>query len=128
MNSTKYLQMSARTMVDGLTETEKLVFFALGVAGEAGEVVEKVKKHLYHGRDLDAKIVADELGDVLWYAAGLCRHFGLTFESIMDGNIEKLKTRYPDKYNHADSAAQRDYHVSRTDVPFRYDLDVPKDA
>jgi NTP pyrophosphatase (non-canonical NTP hydrolase) len=71
---------------------------ALGVAGEAGEVAEKVKKMIRDGQ-LDAHGLHKEIGDVLWYLAALCRdmseEFGLDYslQSAAQGNLEKLKSR-----------------------------------
>ena len=74
-----------------------LVYPALGLAGEAGEVAEHVKKAI---RD-DGGMVSDErraalakeLGDVLWYLAGLASELGLDLEEIAQGNLEKLLSR-----------------------------------
>lgn len=71
---------------------------ALGLAGEAGEVAEKIKKLM---RDTDAKIltfaqredVARELGDVLWYCANLAEDLGLDLERVAELNLEKLRSR-----------------------------------
>jgi NTP pyrophosphatase (non-canonical NTP hydrolase) len=71
---------------------------ALGLAGEAGEVAEKIKKLM---RDTDAKIltedqkreIAKELGDVLWYVANLAADIDYDLEEIAGMNIEKLQSR-----------------------------------
>lgn len=75
----------------------KIVYPALGLAGEAGEVVEKVKKLV---RDTDGTItlafqtaLAKELGDVLWYVAQVATEAGLTLEEVASGNIHKLRDR-----------------------------------
>lgn len=56
----------------------------LGIAGEVGEV-------------LDAKTkdeVRNEVGDLLWYISVLLSEYGLTFDEVMQANIEKLRTKY----------------------------------
>jgi NTP pyrophosphatase (non-canonical NTP hydrolase) len=71
---------------------------ALGLAGEAGEVAEKIKKLM---RDTDANIltedqkreIAKELGDVLWYVANLAADIDYDLEEIAGMNIEKLQSR-----------------------------------
>jgi NTP pyrophosphatase (non-canonical NTP hydrolase) len=65
----------------------------LGLCGEAGEVAEKVKKHIRDGRTLDRAELAKELGDVLWYLAVLADDLGLTLSEIADINIRKLMDR-----------------------------------
>ena len=71
--------------------------WAMGVAGEAGEVVEKWKKIVaYKGgkptqEELDE--LAKELGDVVWYIAVMAHSLGYSFDDIMARNVEKLKSR-----------------------------------
>lgn len=74
-----------------------LSYVALGLAGEGGEVAGKIKKI---ARDDDEVIgdaarakVADELGDVLWYAAQLATQLGVSLDSIAQGNLSKLADR-----------------------------------
>jgi NTP pyrophosphatase (non-canonical NTP hydrolase) len=63
------------------------------LAGEAGEVTEKVKKMLRDGTVPDKKEIAKELGDVLWYISALAGDFGISLEEIAQMNYEKLKSR-----------------------------------
>jgi NTP pyrophosphatase (non-canonical NTP hydrolase) len=76
---------------------ENIVYPTLGIAGEAGEVAEKVKKLL---RDDDGVMTAErrealagELGDVLWYVAQVATEAGLDLEEIAQGNLDKLLSR-----------------------------------
>jgi len=75
----------------------KYMYPALGLAGEAGEVCEKVKKMFRDddGVPSDAKIeeVKKELGDVLWYVANLAADFDLELSDIAQFNINKLFSR-----------------------------------
>jgi NTP pyrophosphatase (non-canonical NTP hydrolase) len=74
-----------------------LVYPALGLAGEAGEVAEHVKKAIRDDggtvSDERRAALAKELGDVLWYLAGLASELGLDLEEIAQGNLEKLLSR-----------------------------------
>jgi len=69
----------------------------LGIAGEAGEVVEKWKKIVaYKGgviSEEDKAELAKELGDVVWYIAVLAHNLGLSFDDVMQRNVEKLQSR-----------------------------------
>src|SRR5216117_2210904 len=71
--------------------------WAMGVAGEAGEVVEKWKKIVAYddGKLTQEKLdeLAKELGDVVWYIAVMAHSLGFSFEDIMQRNVEKLKSR-----------------------------------
>lgn len=73
------------------------VYPALGLAGEAGEVADKLKKVVrdHNGvvtpETLD--LVKGELGDVMWYVSQLARELGLTLEEVAQGNLDKLASR-----------------------------------
>ena len=74
-----------------------IVYPTLGLAGEAGEVAEKVKKMLRDdagvmtGERLEA--LAGELGDVLWYVAQVATEAGLDLDAIAQANLDKLLSR-----------------------------------
>jgi NTP pyrophosphatase (non-canonical NTP hydrolase) len=70
---------------------------ALGLAGEAGEVADKLKKVI---RDNDGDLtqgvrdaVAKEIGDVLWYVAVLAYEMGYDLSDIAQMNVNKLASR-----------------------------------
>jgi NTP pyrophosphatase (non-canonical NTP hydrolase) len=74
-----------------------LSYPALGLVGEAGEVAEHIKRVI---RDDAGRVsaprraaLAKELGDVLWYLAGLASELGLDLDEIADSNLEKLRSR-----------------------------------
>jgi NTP pyrophosphatase (non-canonical NTP hydrolase) len=71
--------------------------WVMGIAGEAGEVVEKWKKIVaYKGGEItsdDLQLLKKELGDVVWYIAVLAESLGLSLEEIMQLNVDKLKDR-----------------------------------
>jgi NTP pyrophosphatase (non-canonical NTP hydrolase) len=74
-----------------------LAYPALGLAGEAGEVAEHVKKTIRDdggvvGEERRAAL-AKELGDVLWYVAQLASELELELEQIAHANLEKLLSR-----------------------------------
>jgi|GEM_PF-178563 len=71
----------------------------MGLNGEAGEVIDSVKKHCFQGHELDKAHLAEELGDVAWYLAVGCEAIGVTLEDVMNGNVEKLKSRYPEGFD-----------------------------
>ena len=73
-----------------------VLYAAIGMCGEAGEVSELVKKYAYHGHGIDTEHLARELGDVLWYVSYMANLFGYPLDKIMAMNQEKLAKRYPD--------------------------------
>lgn len=95
----EYQQLTSRTNTREPHSRDNLTNLALGLTGEAGEVVDQIKKHLFHGHDLDRAKLANELGDVLWYVAQLARAADLTLEEIAAGNIDKLRRRYPEGFS-----------------------------
>jgi NTP pyrophosphatase (non-canonical NTP hydrolase) len=76
------------------TAAVKALLGAVGLSGEAGEVLELHKKWLLHGKPLSREKLLLELGDVLWYLTLLSRIHGITFAEIIHANIAKLEARY----------------------------------
>lgn len=74
-----------------------IIYTALGLAGEAGEVANKAKKILRDDNGVATleRVVAlaDELGDVLWYVANLANDLGFNLSEIAEANLEKLEDR-----------------------------------
>jgi NTP pyrophosphatase (non-canonical NTP hydrolase) len=78
-----------------------LVYPALGIAGEAGEVADKVKKlwrnkNVQYGHELteeDSLALKHELGDVMWYISAMARRLGSSLEQVVELNIKKLTDR-----------------------------------
>jgi len=79
------------------TENCPFVYSALGLAGETGELIEKLKKAVRNnggkisGEELSS--ISAEVGDVLWYLADVCTALGISLEDCANGNIAKLFDR-----------------------------------
>lgn len=71
----------------------------LGVGTEAAEMVEMLREHMDGGAQIDRTKLISEMGDTLWYTAMLCRALNVTMEDVMAFNIEKLRKRFPDKFD-----------------------------
>lgn len=83
-----------------------LVWNAIGLAGETGEVNDIIKKVVFHRHEFDEATrnkLIEELGDVLWYVAALCSKLDVTMSHVMRQNIAKLQTRYKNGYTSAES-------------------------
>lgn len=93
-----------RDVVEGSevpTEGDALTYFALGVAGEAGEVADSVKKLRRRENppgdftvENDPEEVAEELGDLLWYVDRLSNEIGLSLGEVLAANAEKIERRH----------------------------------
>jgi NTP pyrophosphatase (non-canonical NTP hydrolase) len=76
----------------GRPDKESLAIMGLGLAGEAGETVEHIKKYIRDG-NLDPIALKKELGDVIYYWARICKQFGFEPTDVLRTNYEKLVDR-----------------------------------
>ena len=95
MTLNEYQQKALETAV--YPQQYKIIYPALGLTGEAGEVADKVKKIIRDNngtmRKEQAVEIAKEAGDVLWYIATLAHDIGFTLDEIGQMNYEKLHSR-----------------------------------
>tara|TARA_R110000772_G_scaffold150855_1_gene261585 strand:- start:77 stop:451 length:375 start_codon:yes stop_codon:yes gene_type:complete len=95
MDFNKYQETAVSTAI--YPDTHRILYPALGMAGEAGEVANKVKKIIRDGTDNlpeDWKDqLASEIGDVLWYCAALSNDIGIPLARIATQNRDKLLER-----------------------------------
>jgi len=80
---------------------------AVGVSGEAGELLDAIKKHVIYGKDLDVNNVVEELGDIEFYLEGLRKSIGITRNETLNANISKLRKRYESGSFSNDQAVER---------------------
>lgn len=71
----------------------------LGLSGEIGEFNDMIKKWIFHEKGLDIEHAKKELGDIMWYIAMMCHSLDWDLDEIMQMNIDKLQTRYPDGFD-----------------------------
>lgn len=102
-----YQELAMVTKNNKLSLSEQILNAALGLTGEAGEVADMVKKWKFQGHQFDSKDIAKELGDICWYIALMSDSIGLSFNEILEMNIEKLKKRYPEGFS-AERSINRD--------------------
>jgi NTP pyrophosphatase (non-canonical NTP hydrolase) len=103
-----YTEEVLRTYMGEDTWVDKLTLGALGLAGEAGEVVDAIKKWSYQGHLLDQEALLLELGDVLWYLALIGSVFGWELEQMVEANVAKLRKRYPEGFEGARASMVRE--------------------
>lgn len=105
-----------KTFVQNLFKREgfsPLAHAAMGASGEAGELLDAIKKHVIYNKELDYKNVKEELGDMIFYMQALMLEVDFTWEEVVHANVEKLNKRYKEGYS--DKAAQ-----VRADKEIRY--------
>lgn len=97
MTFDEYQKQALTTVKNNKDPLMEKTIWAMGIAGEAGEVVEKWKKIVAYKEgevsDEDLAELAKELGDVVWYIAVMAHSLGLSFEDIMQRNVQKLQDR-----------------------------------
>jgi NTP pyrophosphatase (non-canonical NTP hydrolase) len=95
----EYQALAERTAGAGREGERRQIVAALGLAGEAGEFANMVKKMIAHGHPISADELAEELGDVMWYLAEAATACGLTLNDIAQMNVDKLRARYPEGFS-----------------------------
>lgn len=104
----EYQSLANRSSGAGGEGNQRLIVSALGLAGEAGEFANLVKKMTAHGHPFDPDSLNDELGDVLWYLAEAATAVGLSLEEIANHNVDKLIKRYPEGFSQDQSINRAD--------------------
>ena len=99
MTINEYQRLAMTTLNPALSDKDVLINGVMGLCGEAGEVIDHVKKHLAQGHPLDKDHMAKELGDVAWYLAEAATGLGVPLSEILQGNLDKLHARYPQGFD-----------------------------
>ena len=95
-NINYYQKEASKTAI--YPDSHKIIYPALGLAGETGEIANKVKKLIRDGADREehhAKLnaIGHEIGDVMWYCAMIAREVDMNLGRVMEDNLEKLADR-----------------------------------
>lgn len=98
MKANEYQILAISSMNKDLTKKDMLINSMMGLNGEAGEAIDLVKKHLFHGHELNKEALIKELGDIAWYLAEAAYALDTDLETVLKLNIEKLKKRYPNGF------------------------------
>ena len=108
-SNTEIFQREARrSLRDDLPYEATCSNMCMGLAGEIGEVIDIMKKHIYQGKELDITDVIEEVGDVLWYIANFCNVNNITMDECMESNIKKLRERFPNGFTIKDANERKD--------------------
>lgn len=108
MNSKIEIEQKHKEMVRGLKKPGDLIIsqltpekvdlwhMATGICGEAGELIDAVKKCAVYNKELDRQNVIEELGDLEFYLEGVRNNLNITREQTLQHNYDKLGQRYKD--------------------------------
>ncbi len=99
MTGREYQRLAMTTLNPQLSKQDVLINAVMGLCGESGEAIDIVKKHLHQGHDLDREKLLKELGDIAWYLAEAAQALDSDLDTIFEGNIAKLKARYPEGFD-----------------------------
>ena len=86
-----------------------MLHMAVGVSGEAGELLDAVKKHCVYQKQIDLDNIKEEAGDILFYLTGLLNELDMSLEDCIIANREKLSKRY------ASGSYSNEQAISRAD-------------
>jgi len=112
MNLQDFKESVIRTMAELDSPWHDNLHMVLGLVTESGELADAFKKELAYHKEIDWTNVKEELGDLLWYVMGMCIVNGWDLEDILQTNSDKLKARYPEKFD-TDFANNRDLKKER---------------
>lgn len=93
----------------GSNKTIRLLHVAMGMATEAAEFLDAIKKYVFYGKPLDKVNLVEEIGDSLWYIAIALDEMNVDMETVQISNIEKLQKRYAGKFQER-NAIHRDVY------------------
>lgn len=105
MNYGEFVYSRAKVMA---SPTEDLLHAAVGISGEAGELLDAVKKIWVYNKPADFANIKEELGDLCFYMMMICNQQGWSFDELMEENQAKLEKRYPTGYSDAAAQARAD--------------------
>jgi NTP pyrophosphatase (non-canonical NTP hydrolase) len=112
------------SLVERLTGAARVVHATWGLMTEIGELVDPFKRAVFYGKAPDKRNLAEEVGDILWYLAILLDWAGLDFYECMMANINKLRVRYPQKFD-AVAAIERNTEAEMAALDAHLNTETP---
>jgi NTP pyrophosphatase (non-canonical NTP hydrolase) len=96
-------------LVDMKPTDAHLVHMAMGVAGEAGELLDAIKKSAIYRKPYDRENILEECGDLLFYIQGVLNYYSVPMEEVIELNRSKLQKRYSEgKYTDTQATTRAD--------------------
>ena len=98
MRINEYQEAAMATLNPALDKKDVLINSVMGLCGESGEAIDIVKKWLMQGHEVDKDHLIKELGDVAWYLAEAATALDVPLETVLQGNLDKLRQRFPNGF------------------------------
>jgi len=109
LNLVERLVKNPKDIQDSLSPIKvDMIHAILGISGEAGELLDAIKKHVIYNKPMDRANVVEELGDLEFYLAQFRNSINITREEVLSANIAKLEKRYPSGYTDSHAAQRLD--------------------
>jgi NTP pyrophosphatase (non-canonical NTP hydrolase) len=108
MNLKEYCEWTGNTCAKLDNEVLDTIHMLFGMITEVGELTDVFKKQLAYNRHIDWVNVSEELGDIMFYIASFCRMNNISLEDVIETNVQKLESRYPNKFT--------EYHATHRDL------------
>jgi NTP pyrophosphatase (non-canonical NTP hydrolase) len=120
MNLKEYMIEARKTRASLESEVKDAIHMLMGLQTELGELTDNFKRTYAYNADFDYVNLKEELGDMHWYWTGLCDIFELDQEDVLDANINKLRVRYPNKFNETNAVVR---NLDKEKIAFTSDLE-----
>lgn len=108
MNLNEYSEWTKNTCAKLDTPVLDTIHMLMGMTTEIGELTDCFKKQIAYNKAVDWTNVKEEIGDTMFYIASFCRINNLDLQNIIENNVEKLESRYPEKFSQ--------YHATHRDL------------
>ena len=108
MDPGQFDQHVRRLFVKPDDSTGRLLHASVGVAGEAGELLDSIKAHWIYGKELDRENLIAECVDLLFYVQAIMNELEISMDDAMRHNMTKLAKRYPNGYSDAAAMERAD--------------------
>ena len=100
---------------------------AIGISGEAGELLDAIKKATIYRKPLDIANVREECGDILFYVTGILDSIGVSLDQVIAENMDKLSLRYQSlSYSNAAAIARADKAPQASDKDHGSEVKPPE--
>lgn len=99
MTTEEFRIVCQNTRNNDLDIRDQILNAGMGIGGEAGEIVDLLKKHVFHSHVVTRSQLTEELGDLLYYVDWLMEVANLNLADVMQANADKLALRYPSGFD-----------------------------